>query len=110
MNTNKAVVHTSACGVEPYDRSFGVGAKKKFDSGGFSPYPRVEKIRELYKTAPLTLDSGRALVFTEVYKQNESKPFVTRKALAMAKYMETCPLHYEEGELLLVDDGSANCA
>lgn len=110
MSINTAKVHTTACGVEPYDKCFGIGARKKLDSGGFSPYERIEKIRELYKTTPLTLDSGRILAFTEVYKQNESKPVVLRKALAMAKYMETCPLHYEEGEILLIDDGSANFA
>ena len=106
MNTEKAKIHTTCCGVEPYDKSFGVGVKKKLDSGGFSPYERINRIRELYKKAPLTLDSLRARIITETYRQNESQPVIMKKALTLKKYMEECPLHYEEGELLLVDDGS----
>ena len=108
MSMSTAKVHTTACGVEPYDRCFGVGAHKKLDSGGFSPYPRIERIRELYKRSPLFLDSGRIMTFTEVYKANEAQPVVIKKALALEKYMATCPLSYVEGELLLLDDGSPN--
>ena len=103
---SKAKIHTTACGVEPYDKNFGVGATKHLDFGGNSPYERIETLRKTYKATPLTLDSKRALVFTEVYKANESKPIVLRKALALRKYMEECQLSYVEGELLLTDDGS----
>lgn len=108
MSTNTGSVHTTACGVEPYDKSFGVGAHKKLGSGGFSPYPRIERIRELYKRSPLLLDSGRIMTFTKVYKENEAQPVVIKKARALAEYMATCPLSYVEGELLLLDDGSPN--
>ena len=106
MGTSTTRVHTTSCGVEPYDKCFGVGAKKKLDSGGFSPYERINKLREIYKNTPLSLDSGRALAFTEAYKENEAQPVVIKKARALAKYMEVCPLHYEEGEPLFVDDGA----
>ena len=91
MSMSTAKVHTTACGVEPYDRCFGVGAHKKLDSGGFSPYPRIERIRELYKRSPLFLDSGRIMTFTEVYKANEAQPVVIKKALALEKYMPPAP-------------------
>ena len=108
MSTCTAKVHTTAHGVEPYDKCFGVGAQKHLESGGFSPYPRIERIRELYKRSPLYLDSGRILAFTQAYKENEAQPITIKKARALEKYMATCPLSYVEGELLLLDDGSPN--
>ena len=69
MSMSKNVAHTSARGVEPYDKCFGVGVHKKLESGGFSPYPRIERIREMYKTSPLFLDSGRALAFTAAFEE-----------------------------------------
>lgn len=110
MSMSKNVAHTSARGVEPYDKCFGVGVHKKLESGGFSPYPRIERIREMYKTSPLFLDSGRALAFTATYKEYEAQPIVIKKARALERYMKTCPLNYVEGELLLLDDGSKNFA
>ena len=76
MSMSKNVAHTSARGVEPYDKCFGVGVHKKLESGGFSPYPRIERIREMYKTSPLFLDSGRALAFTPLMcpRKNLSAP------------------------------------
>jgi len=106
MSENTAIIHTTACGVEPYDKNFGVGQKKHYDYGGFSPYERIEQLRKKYKETPLTLDSGRILAFTEVYKNNEGQPIVLKKALALQKYMAECKLSYVEGELLLLDDGS----
>lgn len=100
MSMSKNVAHTSARGVEPYDKCFGVGVHKKLESGGFSPYPRIERIREMYKTSPLFLDSGRALAFTAAYKEYEAQPIVIKKARALERYMKTCPLNYVEGELL----------
>lgn len=106
MSVNATTAHTNCCGTEPYDKCFGVGAKRKLDSGGFSPHERINKLRELNKTTLSSIDSVRAVVFTEVYKQNESQPIIIKKARALAKYLEVCPLHYEEGELLLMDDGT----
>ncbi len=106
MSANKAVPHTTACGVEPYDKCFGVGQEKHYDYGGFSPYERIETLRKTYRALPLTLDTKRLLVFTEVYKNNESLPIVLKKALALKKFMAECQLSYIEGELLMTDAGS----
>ena len=105
MSTSKNRIHTTACGTEPYDKCWGVGAKKKLTSGGFSPFERINRLRELYKVTPLCLDATRAVVITDVYKQYESQPMIIKKARMLEKYMEVCPLHYEEGELLLTDPG-----
>lgn len=103
---SNTVAHTTACGVEPIDKNFGIGPQKHYDYGGFSPYERVEKLRKTYREAQLNLDSGRILAFTEVYKNNQGLPIVLKKALAIKKYLEECTLSYIEGELLLTDDGS----
>lgn len=106
MNMNTVAAHTTACGVEPYDKCFCVGPQKHYDYGGFSPYERIETLRKTYREAPMNLDSRRLLAFTEVYKKYQSQPIVLRKALALKKYMEECQLSYIEGELLLTDDGT----
>ena len=99
-------IHTIACGVEPYDRFYNVGASKG-NRGSFAPYERINRLRNFYYyDAPQYLDTSRLKVWTEVYKENESQPPVLKKARAMAKYMETCTLSYNEGELLLIDDGN----
>lgn len=99
-------IHTTACGAEPYNKCFGVGAQKDLESGGFSPYERINKLRDLYKNVPMTLESLRVRVWTEMYEKYEYLPVILKKAHALARYMEVCPLHYNEGELLLLDDGA----
>jgi|GEM_PF-5530156 len=37
MSTVKKVYHTTACGVEPVDKNFGIGAEKRSVNGGFTP-------------------------------------------------------------------------
>lgn len=106
MSKSTAKIHTTACGVEPYDKCFGVGATKHHDFGGNSPYERIETLRKAYRDVPLHLDDKRILAFTEVYKNNQGLPVVMKKALALKKYLEECTLSYVEGELLLTDDGS----
>ncbi len=106
MSTNRKVIHTTCCGTEPFDKNFGVGPSKHYDYGGFSPYERIERLRKLFKETELTLDTGRLMAITEVYKANESKATIVKKALAVKRYTETCKLSYIEGELLLLDDGS----
>ena len=61
-----AKIHTTACGTEPFDKNFGVGAQKHLVSGGYSPYPRIEKLRKLFRETPLTLYSTRALDITDI--------------------------------------------
>ncbi len=110
MSAKKKVAHTTAVGTVPYDKCWGVGAQKHTGPVDFSPSERINRIREIYKATPLGLESTRALVITEVYKQYESEPPVLKKARMLAKYMDVCPLHYLEGELLLLDDGADNWA
>ena len=89
MKVKRDVVHTTACGLEPIDKDWGVGAKKNLVSGGggYSPSERINRLREIYKQTPLTIESTRAVVWTDVYKENEAQPIVIKKAKALAKYM-----------------------
>lgn len=102
-------IHTTACGVVPYDHVYNtdhVGAGKA-TRGCYAPYERINRLRNFYfYDAPQYLDSFRVKIWTEVYKENESQPPVVKKARAMAKYLENCELSYNEGELLLTDDGT----
>lgn len=104
--SNVTKIHTTACGTEPFDKNFGVGAQKHLVSGGYSPYPRIEKLRKLFRETPLTLYSTRALDITDIYKNNEGLPPIIKKAMVTKRFTGHCPLSYIEGELLLTDDGS----
>lgn len=106
MSTVLKEKHTKACGVEPVDKSWGIGAQKNAVGGGFSPYERINRLREIYFETPLTIDSLRCVKITEAYKEYETMPPVVKKARTMEKCMEAMPLHYNEGELLLIDDGT----
>lgn len=112
MSTNNEMYHTTAIGIEPIEKVWNVGAQKVLErgGGGYSPFPRINRLRELYFSTQLTLDATRVKVFTEVYKENEAQPMVIKKAKALAKFMEVCELSYEEGELVLLGVGSPNFA
>lgn len=109
--TKKQVYHTSCCGLNPYDHDTGyIGPQKSSGTGNWAPYPRINNLRRLYQSMEYTMDLNRLRIITEVYKANEDKPLVTRKAIFLKRFLEECELTYHEGELFLGDDGSPRFA
>ena len=68
MSTNTEMYHTSAIGIEPIEKVWNVGAQKVLErgGGGYSPFPRINRLRELYFSTQPTLNATRVKVFTEV--------------------------------------------
>lgn len=98
-------IHTTACGAVPYDHVYNVGANKDGEIAR-SPYERINRLRDFYHNKAENYVSAKRLkIWTEVYKENESLPPILKKARAMKKYMETCDLSYNEGELVLLNNG-----
>lgn len=62
---------------------------------------RVKKLMTQMHDASYGICLHRARCFTEVYKNNEDEPVVMKKALAVTKTLDTLPLLYNEGELLV---------
>lgn len=107
MKTSTQVAHTTASGIVPNDIDYGiVGPQKSSGDGEWSPFPRINNLRKIYQSTPLSVDTTRARVYTEVFKANEAKSMAMKKALSLKKFMEECKLTYIEGDLLLMDDGS----
>ena len=48
--------------------------------------------------SPVSVGQTRARVFTKVFRANESKPWIVRKAMAMREYFRTVPLYLRPGD------------
>jgi formate C-acetyltransferase len=68
--------------------------------GGF-PAPSTPVTRSLRRDivdSPVSVGLHRARVFTRVFEQESSQPWVLRKALAMKEYFATVPLYLRAGD------------
>src|SRR5271157_589783 len=54
----------------------------------------------LLKTKP-TLCTERARIYTEVYRRNEDKPLILKRALALAETLRGMTIYIDEGELIV---------
>ncbi|MCX7887046.1 MAG: hypothetical protein N3B01_07320, partial [Verrucomicrobiae bacterium] len=61
-----------------------------------TPHPDMAVLRRTVMDSPVIVARHRAQVFTEVFQQHESKPWILRKALALRRYFETVPLYLRE--------------
>lgn len=73
--------------------------------------PRVtERIRgqkdRLLKTKP-TVCTERARIYTEVYRTNEDKPLILKRALALSETLRGMTIYIDEGELIVGNQASA---
>jgi hypothetical protein len=49
MSTAKKIYHTTTRGVEPFDKNFGIGAEKRSEYGGFTPYENECRMSHEYR-------------------------------------------------------------
>ena len=61
-----------------------------------TPHSDIAALREDIVNSPVGVALHRAEVFTKVFRQTEGKPWVLRKALALAEYFRTVPLYVRE--------------
>jgi formate C-acetyltransferase len=62
---------------------------------------RVKKLMKQMHDAPYGVCLHRARCFTEVYRENEDESHVIKKAMAVVKTLDTLPLLFNEGELIV---------
>lgn len=60
--------------------------------------PAIASLREDILDSPVAVALHRAEVFTRVFRENEDKPWIVRKALALREHLETVPLYLREGD------------
>lgn len=63
----KKMNHTTASGVYPYDHQYG-GIGYQVGHEGWSPFPRVNRLREKWGELPWNIDVTRLRLVTESYK------------------------------------------
>lgn len=92
------MITTTACGTEPYDKSYGLGYKVNHE--GFSPYERVNKLRQIFLDRPFNIDIQRARLFTEAYRKNEALSYQLNNAYALKNVLENVAIDIYDDELL----------
>lgn len=73
-----------------------LGRSSLLASTPISKDPDMLALRQAIKDAPLGVALHRAKIFTRVFQQHESEPWIVRKALALREYFETVPLYLRE--------------
>lgn len=90
---------TKACGIEPYDKHFGIGYQIGHD--GYSPYSRVNRLREKFLDTEFYIDAQRAVLVTEAYKKYASAPQVIKTARALENVLRNVDINIYEDELIV---------
>lgn len=73
----------------------------KFYTEDIQVSPRIEKLREaLFENMP-EIESDRAVILTESYKQTEGLPIAKRRAKAFRAVMEQLPITIRDNELVV---------
>lgn len=62
---------------------------------------RIEKLKKQYYASRFHIDSKRALLVTEAYKETEGEPLVVRRAKALKKICEGIDVYILPGELIV---------
>ncbi len=89
------------CGTEPFDKNYGVGYRVGHDD--FSPYERVNRLRKVFLEREFNIDVERALIITEVYKNNPGLSPIMKTAEFMKKILGEIPLYIHDDELIIGD-------
>ena len=71
---------------------------------------RVKKLMAMMHDLPNAICLHRARCFTKVYKENWAQPDVIKKAMAVCETLDTLPLLYNEGELIVGVQATKNKA
>ena len=74
---------------------------KKFQSSDIPKSPRIQKLVDaLYEHMPV-IESARAKLITESYKETEGEPIITRRAKAFAHILHNIPIIIRDNELIV---------
>lgn len=88
-----------ACGTEPFDHTYGVGYQVGHED--WSPFPRVNKLRQTFLDRTYEIDVQRLRLVTEAYKNNENVPRILQCAYAFDNVLRNVELNVYDEELIL---------
>lgn len=99
INTLNNEMHTTACGCDSIDQVYSLGYVS--GHGDWSPYPRVNRLRQVFLDRPFNIDIERFQNVTDAYRENEGAPAKIRCALAFRKILENATLYIYDDDLIL---------
>ena len=74
---------------------------EKFQTSDIPKSPRIQKlVNALYEHMPV-IESARAKLITESYKETEGEPIITRRAKAFAHILHNIPIIIRDNELIV---------
>ena len=74
---------------------------EKFQTSDIPKSPRIQKLVDaLYEHMPV-IESARAKLITESYKETEGEPIITRRAKAFAHILHNIPITIRDNELIV---------
>ncbi len=99
MNTVREEIHTTARGCDQIDQTYSLGYVSGHED--WSPYPRVNILRQRFLDRPFNIDIERFRNVTEAYKEYEDEPANIRCAKAFRKILENATLYIYDDDLIL---------
>ncbi|MGL5098554.1 MAG: pyruvate formate lyase family protein, partial [Fusobacteriaceae bacterium] len=91
--------NTIACGTEDYNKTYSLGYQVNHED--WSPYPRVNKLREFFLNRPYEIDIERFRLVTEAYQKHETAPRKLQCAHAFENILMNVTLHIYDEDLIL---------
>ena len=71
---------------------------------------RISALRERVLSSKPSVCTERAKFYTQIYKQNEDKPVIIKRALALEKTLKEMTIFIDEGELIVGNQSSQHRA
>ncbi|WP_422768229.1 pyruvate formate lyase family protein [Photobacterium leiognathi subsp. mandapamensis] len=100
MEANLAKEHrTDAIGVDTFDKVYGLGYE--VGHADWSPYPRVNRLRQTFLDRPYEIDVERLRLVTEAFKNNEVAPRILQCAYAFENILLNTSLYIYDEDLIL---------
>lgn len=90
--------HTTACGTLPYDHVYGIGYQVNHED--WSPFSRVNHLRQTFLDRPYDIDVERLRLVTESYRKHEDKTQKMKVAYAFENILKNVTLHIYDEDLI----------
>ncbi|WP_305767322.1 (2S)-3-sulfopropanediol dehydratase [Candidatus Epulonipiscium viviparus] len=89
----------SAVGTQPFDQTYSLGYQVNHED--WSPFPRVNHLRQKFLDRPYDVDVERLRLVTEAYQNNEDKPRKLQCAYAFENILLNTQLYIYDEDLIL---------
>ncbi|MGL5057801.1 MAG: (2S)-3-sulfopropanediol dehydratase [Fusobacteriaceae bacterium] len=99
FNKNHKEKHTLAQGTEAFDKTYSLGYKVNHED--WSPFKRVNKLRQTFLDRPYDIDVERLRLVTEAYKKFETSPRKMQCAYAFENILMNTTIYIYDDDLIL---------